>query len=159
MAYKGRYKVQNIGKYHGDADKVVYRSLWELHTFKWMDHNPDVEKWNSEELVIPYTCKTDNRGHRYFPDILAKFKNGKVLLIEIKPHHQTVPPSGKTKTSRMLNETLTYAKNISKWEAATKYCNERGWVFQIWDEHTLESIGIKLLSRKNPKGKAKRING
>ena len=41
---------------------------------------------------------------------------------------------------------MTYIKNTSKWETANAYCLDRGWEFQIWNEDTLRSLGIKLLT-------------
>ena len=43
---------------------------------------------------------------------------------------------------------MTYAKNISKWEQAEKYCFVRGWEFKIFTEKTLKSLGIRLLPNK-----------
>ena len=146
MTYKGRYTVKNPQKYEGDPTKVVFRSLWERQVFKFMDTNPDVIKWQSEETVIPYRCKTDNKIHRYF-DLYIKFNDGKSYLIEIKRKCQTQPPKEpKRKTKKYINEVMTYIKNTSKWETANAYCLDRGWEFQIWNEDTLRSLGIKLLT-------------
>jgi len=87
MAYRGRYTVKNPAKYDGDPTKVVFRSLWERQAFRWMDNNPSVIKWQSEETVIPYRCKTDNKIHRYFMDIKMVTKE-KTFLIEIKPKNK-----------------------------------------------------------------------
>ena len=145
MTYKGRYTVQNPDKYGGDPTNVVFRSLWERQVFKFMDTNPNVLKWESEETVIPYRCKTDNRIHRYFIDVKMVTKD-KTYLIEIKPKKQTqAPKEPKRKTKRYITEVMTYIKNTSKWETATAYCADRGWEFQIWDEDTLKKLGIKLL--------------
>jgi hypothetical protein len=65
----------------------------------------------------------------------------KTYLIEIKPDSQTKPPIYKGKqTRRYLNESMTYIKNQSKWEAATRFAKDRGWEFMILTEHHL---GIK----------------
>jgi hypothetical protein len=40
---------------------------------------------------------------------------------------------------------MTYAKNISKWEAANAYALDRGWKFEVWTEETLKGLGIKIL--------------
>jgi len=147
MAYRGKYKVKKPEKYDGDFNNVVYRSLWERQFFRWCEERDEVVRWSSESVVIPYRCKTDNRMHRYFVDVKVKFKDGRVVLIEIKPDHQTKPPEkGKRKTQKYLKEVLTYGKNISKWEAARKYCKHRGWEFQIFTENTLKSLGIRLLN-------------
>jgi hypothetical protein len=148
MAYSGRYSVKNTGKYEGDVSKVFFRSLWERQVFRFLDENPSVVRWNSEETVIPYICKTDGKPHRYFMDIKFTTNNGKTYLVEIKPKAQTVEPKvKKTKNRRYINEVMTYVKNHSKWETAKVYAAERGWTFQIWTEETLAGMGIKLLTR------------
>ena len=151
MAYSGRYTVKNPSKYDGDPTKVVFRSLWERQVFKWMDDNPNVIKWQSEETVIPYRCKTDNRIHRYFMDIKMVTKD-KTFLIEIKPKCQTkAPKEPSRKTKRYITEVMAYVKNTSKWETAESYCADRGWEFAIWTEETLRDMGIKLLNTDKPR--------
>lgn len=153
MAYQGFFRPKNPQKYDGDPSKIVYRSSWENLVFEWMDNNPGVEKWVSEETVINYQCKTDGKPHRYFVDIKVTYTSGKTVLIEIKPHCQTMKPkiSKGKKNKTILTEAFTYVKNRSKWDAAEEYCRARGWTFQIWTEHTLESIGIRLPNRSNVK--------
>ena len=147
MAYSGRYPVKNIEKYQGDPTKVFYRSLWERQVFKWCEMNSQVVKWSSEEIVIPYKCKTDNKIHRYFVDLKITLANGRTYLIEIKPKKETKPPVRPARqTKKYLNEVFTYVKNQSKWEAAEEYCMARGWEFSIWTEDTLKSFGIKLIT-------------
>ena len=146
MAYSGRYPVKNPGKYEGDYTKVYYRSLWELQVFKWCESNEQVIKWNSEETVIPYRCKTDNKIHRYFVDVKVKLTNGTTYLIEIKPKKETTPPKQPSKkTKKYITEVMTYVKNQSKWDAAEEYCMTRGWKFVVWTEDTLRGMGIKIL--------------
>lgn len=157
MAYSGTFKPSNTFKYDGDSSKITYRSLWELNVMKWLDLNPDVDSWSSEEVIIPYVCKTDGKPHRYFMDFKIKFKSGKVVLVEVKPSAQVAPPKKRRKTDKYIKEVMTYAKNVSKWTAAREYVEKRGWEFQIWTEHTLEeSLGIKTtLNYKNLNRKAK----
>jgi hypothetical protein len=147
MAYSGKFRPTNISKYEGDHTAVKYRSLWERQCMSWLDKNPDVIAWSSEEVVIPYRCKTDNKMHRYFMDLKVRLSNGKTYLIEIKPAKETIEPKIKTKKTRAyLNEVMKYMKNTSKWETAKVYANDRGWEFQIWTEHTIKALGIKLLT-------------
>ena len=146
MAYSGRYKPKNIRKYEGNPSNIKYRSLWERNVMRWLDNNPSVIGWNSEEIIIRYRCKTDGKMHRYFTDLFIRMKDGKKYLIEIKPKNQTTPPKqGTRKTKKYLNEVMTYAKNISKWEAAKVYSERNGLIFQIWTEETIRGLGIKLL--------------
>jgi hypothetical protein len=145
--YKGKYRVKNIKKYEGDYSKCTYRSLWERQVFRWLDDHPKVVKWSSEEVVIPYRCKTDGKMHRYFTDLKIRMDNGKTYIIEIKPKAQTVEPKVRSrKTKKYINEVMTYVKNTSKWEAAEEFCENRGWEFAIWHEGTLKSLGIKILT-------------
>jgi hypothetical protein len=146
MTYKGRYRVKNPHKYKGDPTKIIFRSLWERQVFRFCDNTRDILKWSSEEIVIPYRCKTDNRIHRYFPDVYIETPKG-TFLIEIKPDKETKPPKEpQRKTKRYINEVMTYVKNTSKWEMAESYCADRGWKFEIWTEKTLKKMGIKLLT-------------
>jgi hypothetical protein len=146
MAYSGKYPVKNRGKYMGDASNVTYRSLWERTAFRWLDENSDVISWSSEETVIPYICGTDRQPHRYFVDLKFKLRNGETYLIEIKPQKEIDKPKvPKKKTQRFVLEVMTYVKNQSKWEAAKKYAEARGWKFQVWSEHTLRGLGMKIL--------------
>jgi hypothetical protein len=146
MAYKGKYTPKNKHKYVGDANNIVYRSLWERNVFRWLDGRDDIVAWNSEEVVIPYRCATDGKMHRYFIDVWFKTSEGKAYLIEIKPKKETQPPKvPKRKTRRYLQEAMTYAKNQSKWHAAQKFAAENGVEFQVWTEDTLKHLGIKIL--------------
>lgn len=129
-------------KYTGDPTNIIMRSSWETRFASWVDKNPQILKWNSEETVVPYRCPTDNKIHRYYVDFKIQVKGKddllRTYLVEVKPAKQTVPPvyPGK-RTQRYLTESLTYLKNQAKWAAATEYCKDRGWQFKIITEHEL----------------------
>ena len=132
---QGFYKVRNPDKYVGNLNEVVFRSSWELSMNQFLDNNPNILRWSSEELIIPYLKPTDKKVHRYFPDYWIEYKNrdGKIVqeVLEVKPDNQV--NVGRKK--RITNyERITYAINIAKWEAATKYCNDRGIKFRILTE-------------------------
>ena len=91
MAYSGTYRVKNRTKYSGAVDKVVFRSLWERNAFKWCDDSSEIVAWSSEEVVIPYFYEVDKKYHRYFMDLKLTYKNGKTILVEIKPNKETSP--------------------------------------------------------------------
>lgn len=142
MSYSGRYKVKNQTKYKGDYTNVVYRSLWERNAFAWCEDNSAVKEWSSEEIVIPYYYDIDKKMHRYFMDLKIVYTNGKTVLVEIKPSKETAPPNRPDKSKRYISEALTYVKNKNKWDTAIEYARDRGWVFEIWTEHTLQEMGI-----------------
>ena len=91
MAYKGKFRPENYKKYKGDYTKITYRSGWELKFMKYLDRQPNVLSWSSEEVIIPYKSPIDNKWHRYYPDFWVKTKQGETL-VEIKPKKQTRPP-------------------------------------------------------------------
>ena len=145
--YKGKYKIKKPEKYMGDPKNVTYRSLWERQAFRWCEDRDDIVAWSSEETVVPYVCPTDKRAHRYFIDLKIKFKNGRTVLVEIKPKSQTIPPKKPSRqTKKYINEVMTYVKNEAKWKAASKYAQDRGYHFEIWTQDTMKQLGIKLLT-------------
>jgi hypothetical protein len=140
MSYKGWFKPQNPKKYKGDPNGIVYRSSWELRVMKYLDENPKVIWWASEELYIPYVSPVDNRVHRYFPDFITRVKQGDketTLVLEVKPFKQTQQPTQKRKTKQFIQETITYAINQEKWKAAELFCKEHGWQFKLITEKEL----------------------
>jgi hypothetical protein len=139
MAWKGKFTPKNPKKYAGDPTKIIYRSSLELTLMKTFDEHPDIIKWASEEVIVPYRCPTDNKMHRYFPDFVIQKKSQdgtiKTVMIEVKPYAQTKEPKPpKRRTRRYLNEVLTWGKNSAKWAAAEEYCADRNWTFQILTE-------------------------
>lgn len=136
--YQGKFKPKFPKKYKGDPTKITYRSSWELQVFVYMDKNPDIISWNSEEVVIPYISPIDGKRHRYFVDIWMKNRKGGVYLIEIKPYAQSKAPKKRSRvTKKYLNEVKTWGVNQAKWTAATAYCQERGWIFKVLTEKEL----------------------
>lgn len=139
---QGIYTPKNPNKYRGNSDNIVYRSSWELRVFKWMDDNPSVLEWASEECVIPYKSPVDLKLHRYFPDIWAKVLGvdgrTKTYLLEIKPEAQANEPKVKKRiTKQYITEVCTYAINQAKWKAAREYCMDRKWEFKVLTEKDL----------------------
>jgi hypothetical protein len=142
MFHKRKYYPKHPEKYSGDLNNIIMRSSWETKFAVWCDNNPSIVRWSSEETVIPYTCPTDNKLHRYFIDFKIRVKqtNGKehVYIIEIKPSKQTRPPKypGR-RTKKYLAESYGFMKNQAKWDAAQKWAKSRGYEFMIITEHEL----------------------
>ena len=145
MSYKGKFRPKNPKKYEGNPTNIIYRSLLERRFMVYLDNNPSVLKWNSEEIIIPYVSPLDNRVHRYFPDFFMEYRNARNVivqtLIEVKPSIQTKPPNPKRKltktgrkSKRYLREVNAYIINDAKWKQAIKYCGERGWDWKIITE-------------------------
>ena len=142
MAYSGTFRPSNPQKYAGDYKKIIYRSSWECRVMNWLDKNPNIVSWASEELIIPYKSPVDNRMHRYFPDFVVKVrgKDGKLktMMLEVKPKYQTMEPEKKKRvTKQYIQEVVTWGVNQAKWKAATEYCLDRGWEFKLITEDHL----------------------
>lgn len=158
MAYRGKYTPVNKDKYDGDWTSITYRSLWERKVMVYLDKSPNVVRWSSEEIVIPYTGP-DGKRHRYFPDFFAEIKKAdgtiEKVLMEVKPFKETQPPKpnkdGRV-TRRVYIDDMIYKKNMSKWAAAKAICEENDWKFQILTETELGiRSGEKRPSRRRTK--------
>lgn len=141
---QGLYKPINSEKYIGKK-LPFYRSGLELKVFRLMDKNPNILKWSSESIVIPYINPVDKRAHRYFVDLVVLLRNKNndslKLIIEIKPHNHTLPPkiSAKKKKSTVLYENYQYQLNQAKWDAARKWATHHGYLFLVLTEKNLFS--------------------
>jgi len=143
MPYKTKFTPNNPTKYIGDLNKIICRSLWERKFCKFLDENKNVIRWSFETLKIPYVSPVDNQVHFYLPDFIVEKKNKtgiiETLVVEIKPFKQTQKPvQGKKKSKRsLINESVTYSINTSKWEAAKQFCQKHSWKFIILTEKEL----------------------
>lgn len=136
---------KNPDKYVGDVSNIIARSSWEIKFLNHCDRHPDIIKYASEELIIPYLSPVDGKEHRYFVDFVVMLRNSKGEIkkyaVEIKPYNQTLPPVKKTGSKRasqqMINESITYAVNQAKWNAAKKFCSRVGLEFIVLTERDL----------------------
>ncbi len=124
---QGYFRPRHPKKYKGNVNNIRFLSSYEKSFFEFLDNNPSVLLWASEEISIPYIKPTTGRVHKYYPDIWVKYKNkdGIIIqdLIEIKPEKQTKPPKtvGKSKKTQIY-EAITWAINKSKWKSAKLFC-------------------------------------
>lgn len=154
MSYSGKYLPQNTKKYRGNINKIQYRSSWELYFMKWLDNNEAVKWWNSEETIIPYFSRIDQKNRRYFMDFTVCFVDSsgfdKIVLFEVKPLKETMPPKPPPRMTekakgRMLKEVHTFETNIDKWKATKTLCDKKNWEFKIITEVTLKKMGMKMI--------------
>lgn len=145
MSYKGYFKPKHPKKYKGNPSNIIYRSSYELKLMTYLDKNQNVIEWASEEFFVPYKSPIDGHLHRYFPDFWVKKRNAEgiieTIVIEVKPRSQTIPPiPQKHITKNYLYEVKTWGVNQAKWEAAHKYCSNKGWKFMLVTEKELGII-------------------
>lgn len=133
---------KNPEKYVGNKS-IKCRSSWEKKFCTMCDSNPNILNWNSEGIIIPYLDENNN-SHNYYVDflikILTKENIEKMILIEVKPLKQTLPPKRPKRISKSYVESLVlYNKNIAKWDAAKEYCKDKDMEFKII---TQKELGI-----------------
>ena len=168
MAYKGKFTTfQNPSKYVGDINNITYRSLWERNVMIWLDTNPEVEEWASEEIFFHYDNPVTGKRSKYYPDFYVKMKSGQIRIIEVKPKRETEKPAEpKRRSKQYINEVAVYVVNQQKWKAATEICVKNKMSFEVWTEETLTRLGImknfqarvpkEIKKTQAPKSKPKR---
>lgn len=133
---KGKFTPKRPEKYMGEVGNIVWRSSWELRFCQFCDNNPNILRWSSEEIHVPYIKPTDGRIHKYYPDFFIEYvdKNGELHkeLIEIKPHKEAV-----RKKKMSTYDRITLAINEAKWESAIKFCEVRKIKFRVITEKSL----------------------
>lgn len=125
-----------------DSKGNFYRSSWEKRAMMFFDIHPGIVKWSSEPFSIPYFNSVKNKVSNYYIDFFVETSNGKKFLVEVKPKKETIPPVyPKKKTPKGIanynTAILTYTVNLAKWEAAKKFCEEKGLEFMILTEDNI----------------------
>jgi len=144
----GKYTPVNPKKYIGDIHAIIWRSSWERRFCQYCDMHPNILKWTSEPLAIPYWNPIDKKEHEYFVDYYIKVEttggNIEEWLIEVKPENQydikkkPQQPTGNIteKKIREYNYKLsTWITNRAKFEAATRFAKARGYQFGAINEN------------------------
>lgn len=139
---RGRFIAKHPEKYVGNPDRIIFRSSWEVTYMKWLDNNPAVLRWASEELAIPYLnpVKSAVAGRpvisQYYPDFIVLYRDvhGNILkeIVEIKPYSESVQRPGMSERDKQ-----SFAVNQAKWLAAAEYAQKNGATFRVVTEKTL----------------------
>ena len=128
----GKYDIVNASKYVGES-VPVYRSSWELAFMRMCDSHPNITKWASENVKIPYRSPVDGKFHNYVPDFMVQYtdKDGvqHVELVEIKPANQTT-----LENARSTGQKIQTAINAAKWTSAQEWCQRKGIRFKVINE-------------------------
>lgn len=154
--HQGYYTIQNPEKYLGNTERIIYRSGLELKYFKLFDMSETILKWGSEMTAIPYVGP-DGKNHMYHVDFYIEKVNANDpllhdrILLEVKPHDETMrvlenkppgPPKNHTMKSLSTWEygIREFLRNRQKWVYAKEYARQRGMVFLVATEKTLNQF-------------------
>lgn len=145
----GKYEVVNTDKFVGNRNPT-YRSSWELAFMRMCDSHPNIKKWASENVKIPYRHPVTGKYTNYVPDFMLQYidknDNPHVELIEIKPRNQTTMESARSQGQKI--QTII---NAAKWTAAQEWCKRKGIRFKVINED-------QIFSNKKPRKAKKRIS-
>lgn len=134
---QSQFRPKNVAKYMGDAGHIRARSSWETSFMMMCDTNPNILKWSSETVRIPYTDPLTNRKTSYVPDFFIQYvdKLGQIHneIVEIKPVSQTLLE----KVGRNQRNKIEYVRNQAKWAQARIWCKGQGLEFRILTEQEL----------------------
>jgi hypothetical protein len=148
--HQGVYKLQNVDKYIGNPNEVLYRSGWEFKFMLYCDLNPGIIKWGSEVFKIPYNDFM-GKGHVYIPDFYLETRNTEHpdlmnrFLVEIKPEKQIREPKipmtiSEKKLKGLEYDIAEWQKNKYKWAYAQEWCKNRDIKFWLVTEEHLNSF-------------------
>lgn len=98
-----------------------YRSSWEETVYKLLEVRGDVLSYDVEPFKVAYHYA--RKEHNYFPDLIVKYVDGRIEVMEIKPSNQT-----------------NLKQNQAKWQACEYFCKLRGWVFTVVTETVIEKM-------------------
>jgi len=133
---QSQYRVKNPEKYMGNKTPF-FRSSWEFAFMRFCDENPNVIKWASEAIKIPYRNPFTGKYTVYVPDFFISYIDADNRqhneLIEVKPLNQT---SFKEAKNNRLNQARA-ALNEAKWAAARQWSKQNSVVFRIVSENDI----------------------
>ena len=139
---QGKYNLKNPDKYVGKKTPT-YRSSWEFHFMKFCDENPNVAKWASESIRIPYKNPLTGRHTIYVPDFFIAYSDRKgkqrAELIEVKPENQSL----RENVGKSRHNQAQYIQNMAKWEAARAWCKQKGLYFRVISEKDIFHQGTR----------------
>lgn len=146
--YKPRFPEKNINK-----ESIEYRSQLELEYFWRIEKSPNVIKWGSEVIWIPYFNPIKKRHAQYWTDLYVETKNHGTLIVEIKPEKEIIaiaenkqPKNTKRKKkATYIYEMSMFMINKAKWKAANEYCNKKSWNFTTVSEKMLKENRVFFL--------------
>lgn len=116
---QGKYESTKTGKTLG------YRSGLEEKLYKVLDQYDDVMSFYSEPFQIDYIHR--GQAHKYTPDLIVNFMDGRRQVWEVKPSNQT-----------------DLEMNKNKWRAAEEACKIRGWSFEVYTEQRIDKLAAEV---------------
>jgi hypothetical protein len=133
--HQGYFRPMNPEKYIG-KDVPIYRSGIECKFFRFCDGNPNVLKWSSENVKIPYWDEVTCKQRTYYVDNFVKIREGNIVksyLVELKDYKETrkPDPGSKKKKGSLLFEQFRWVTNNCKWRSAVAFAKNHKCEFLL----------------------------
>ena len=143
---QGYFPLNECKKYNG-AGPIIYRSSWEKKFCIYCERNPEIIWWSSESFSLKYFNILDSKYHTYYPDFVVRLRNGKTIIVEVKPKAQLVkpePPKKQTAKYMLSYKWIyeTWITNMCKKRAADELAKSRGWEYLLVTEDFFKSTPI-----------------
>ena len=105
---QGIYKPRNVDKILNDKP-IEYRSKLELDYMWRIDNSPNVTRWGSEVVYVPYSHPLKKKTCQYWTDFYVETKSHGKIVVEIKPQKEiTAIMEGKTPQPRKNKKQSTF---------------------------------------------------
>jgi len=114
----------NAGVFHSSKMNraVEYESELEFDFFQWLEQLDEVVFYQEQPFRIPYDY--ESKTYVYYPDVLLVFKDGKGVVVEIKPIFK-----------------MALHINLNKWAGLKKFCADKGLGLLVTDgRYTIQQI-------------------
>ncbi|MGC6587615.1 TnsA endonuclease N-terminal domain-containing protein [Paenibacillus sp. Dod16] len=100
------------------GDMIHWDSFLERNFIRLADFDLSVDELYYQPLEINY--QINGKKFRYYPDFKMILESNKVCIVEVK-------------TERFFNT----EKNAIKYEVGRRYCEERGWQYEVFTERQI----------------------
>lgn len=120
---KGKYKKGYFVSYQQEKKEIYFASSFEEKALTILETDSKVKSFDRCKRRIPYIKPSTGLEHNYLPDIEVEYKDGTLLVIEVKAEWQ-----------------LKEEDTASKLKQAEAFFRNEGIEFQIWTENTLKTL-------------------
>lgn len=114
---------------------VSWDSRFEARLHRILNGSRMVATFQQQPVCVPYQC--DGRSRCYYPDVVVQLRDGRAVLVEVKPIYQ-----------------VAYAVNQDKFDAGRVYAHSREWGWLVWTDR--DSIP-ELMRREVDPGLGERV--
>lgn len=111
-AYRKQHHLSGFYYFSKTKILVFYESRLEMSALMRMDFDPNVEAVAAQPFRLLY--KRDNKERSHVPDYFAKLKDGRELVVDVKPEYFAKRP-----------------RNKEIFKITSEVCDQAGWLYKV----------------------------